>query len=122
MSSKTVNFKAHTGNTFDFQIDYFLDKAETQPFPLTGYTVACKIKDSEGTVYGDSTVGTVGVAISATIPSPATDGIILVVAEPSTTINWPAGDLFYDVQLTHTASGVKKVIIEGEILVKTGIT
>jgi hypothetical protein len=122
MSFDPVNFKAWTGNTFDFQIDYFTDETEAAAVNLTGYTVACKVRDSAQTIYGNSSVGTAGIAMVATIASPATDGIINISAVPATTLNWPVGKLYYDVQLTHTATGTKKVIVEGEIRVKPGLT
>lgn len=121
MSQDSVNFKVSTGNTLDFQVNYFADETETAAVNLTGYTVAMKVKDSVGTVFANSSVGTAGITMTATITTPAS-GIIDLLIPPATTVNFPVGTLYYDVQLTHTASGNKYVILDGELTVRAGIT
>jgi hypothetical protein len=80
-----------------------------------------KVKDAAGVVFANSSVGTAGITMTATITTPAS-GIIDLLIPPATTTNFPVGTLYYDVQLTHTASGNKYVILEGEITVRAGIT
>lgn len=106
--------------------DLFLNQAETfttsltlndsngNPYNLTGFTVKSYAKKS---YYSDNNV-----IIFQSSVSDASNGVITLSANSSTTSNVSAGKLVYDVIITETESGTVTRVLEGQIFVSPAVT
>ena len=80
---------------------------------LTGYTVASKLRKWAGSSTAYSFTSSV---------SSAAEGQITISMTDSTTNTIKPGRYVYDVVLTESATGLKTRVVEGQVLVRQGVT
>jgi|TARA_B110000914_G_scaffold20126_1_gene15167 hypothetical protein len=97
----------------DFSAEVIVDDSDGTLANLTGYTVAGQIRKTySSTAKVDFVCTVVG----------ATTGKLRVGLSNTQTNAMKAGRYVYDVEITHTSSGTKTRVIEGQLTVNPGVT
>ena len=107
------NLIINTGSTFS-QTLTLESGADDSAFNLTGYTPSSQVRKWAGSVGVTTT-------FTCSVPTPATQGKILLSLTASETTSLTPGRHVYDVILSTEAGTVEKVV-EGSVLISEGVT
>ena len=111
MAVYVSNIVINSGTTFSET--FTLESAETNAeFDLTGYSGAAQMRKHAGASTGHD--------FTVSIPSPTTNGQIVLEMSATTTSAIKAGRYVYDVVITLGDS--KQTVVEGNVLVREGVT
>ena len=107
----TSNIIINTGSTFNQTFD--LESTDTNSaFDLGGYTAAAQMRKWPGS--------TTATSFTASIPSPKTQGKVILSMSATDTGSLAAGRYVYDITLT--AGDTVERVVEGMVLVREGVT
>ena len=107
----TSNIIINTGSTFNQTFD--LESTDTNAaFNLDGYTAAAQMRKWPGS--------TTATSFTASIPSPKTQGKVILSMSATDTGSLSAGRYVYDITLT--AGDTVERVVEGMVLVREGVT
>ena len=107
----TSNIIINTGSTFNQTFD--LESTDTNSaFDLAGYTAAAQMRKWPGS--------TTATSFTASIPSPKTQGKVILSMSATDTGSLSAGRYVYDITLT--AGDTVERVVEGMVLVREGVT
>ena len=107
----TSNIIINTGSTFNQTFD--LESTDTNSaFDLSGYTAAAQMRKWPGS--------TTATSFTASIPSPTTQGKVILSMSATATGSLSAGRYVYDITLT--AGTTVERVVEGMVLVREGVT
>jgi len=106
----TSNLVINTGSSFSQT--FTLEGNDDSAFNLTDYTVTAQMRKWRG--------ATTAQTFTTAIPSPATQGKILISLTATETATLKPGRQVYDVQITLGAT--KELVVEGSVLVREGVT
>ena len=111
MAVYVSNIVINSGTTFSET--FTLESASTNAaFDLTGYSGAAQMRKHSGaSTKTDFTVD---------ITSPVTNGQIILSMDVSTTATLKSGRYVYDIVIS--AGSTKKTVVEGNVLVREGVT
>tara|TARA_X000000368_G_scaffold281463_1_gene223357 strand:+ start:31 stop:372 length:342 start_codon:yes stop_codon:yes gene_type:complete len=107
----TSNLVINTGTTFsqNFTLE---SGSDDSAFDLTGYTPTAQIRKWAGSATATD--------FTCEVPSPATQGKILISLTATQTTALSPGRHVYDIVITLNAT--KEVVVEGSVLVREGVT
>ena len=112
MAVYVANLQIESGTDFEHLFSLG-DNDNNTTLDLTGYSVASKLRKWAGS----DTAYTFTSSVSS-----ATDGQITIAMTDSTTNTIKPGRYIYDVVLTESSSGLKTRVVEGQVLVRQGVT
>lgn len=97
----------------DFAVDIQLTDSQKNKYNLTGHTVASQMRKS----YSAASF----TAFTTSIVNPATNGVIKLELNNTTTNGLAPGRYVYDIEITDSAGKVSRVV-EGMVEVRPGVT
>ena len=106
----TSNLVINTGSSFSQT--FTLERNDDSAFDLTGYSVTSQMRKWRGSATAT--------AFTTAIPSPATQGKILLSLTPTETATLTPGRHVYDVVIT--LNETKELVVEGSVLIREGVT
>ena len=106
------NLIINTGSTFS-QTLTLESGADDSAFNLTGYTPSSQVRKWAGSVGVTTT-------FTCSVPTPATQGKILLSLTPTETATLTPGRHVYDVVIT--LNETKELVVEGSVLIREGVT
>lgn len=107
-----ANIPIDQGATFSSVVT--VEGANGLLFDLTGYTARGQIRKS----YASTT----STAFTCSIPSPATNGTILISLTAAQTGALKAGRYLYDIEVVKTATGEVTRVVEGQVEINPRVT
>ena len=106
----TSNLVINTGSSFSQT--FTLEGNDDSAFNLTGYTATSQIRKWRGSATATD--------FTTSIPSPATQGKILISLTATQTAALTPGRHVYDVLIT--INETKELVVEGSVLIREGVT
>tara|TARA_B100000287_G_scaffold23773_2_gene23242 strand:+ start:19061 stop:19399 length:339 start_codon:yes stop_codon:yes gene_type:complete len=106
----TSNLVINTGSSFSQT--FTLEGSDDSAFDLSGYTVTSQMRKWRGAATATD--------FTTAIPTPATQGKVLLSLTATETAALTPGRHVYDVLITQGAT--KELVVEGSVLIREGVT